>query len=301
MTDSQPPSAESKPSRSKSSQLKMNWPEPLSARKWDQRFTGILDGIYLIAGAANVILQLARLPVGYGIIESKVDSGNLHKHPIKRTRTTITYLAVALLGTTEEKLAYRSAVNRSHAKVKSDAGSPVKYNAFDPDLQLWVAASIYWGLADIHSKFNRQLQRDQQESLYRLCQGVGTTLQVRENMWPDDLEAFNGYWKAGLDQLRLDDTTRNFLRGVAGLDFLPWKLDVVMKKLGLFTTAGFLPAELREEMRFDWDAKKQKRFDRMIRILATVNRRLPRIIRQLPILAMMWDFRRRLRKGAALV
>jgi uncharacterized protein (DUF2236 family) len=120
-------------------------------------------------------------------------------------------------------------------------------------------------------------------------------------MWPEDIEAFNGYWKAGLNQLQLDDRTRNFLRGIAGLDFLPWKLDVVMKQLGLLATAGFLPAELREEMHFDWNAKKQKRFDQMIKILAAFNRRLPRIIRQLPFLMMMWDFRRRLRKGKPLV
>jgi uncharacterized protein (DUF2236 family) len=283
------------------SQLQMKWPRPLSAKEWDQRFPGILDGIHLMAGAANVVLQLARRPVCYGIIESKVDSGNLHKHPIKRTRTTLTYLAVALLGTSAEKLAYRKAVDRSHAKVKSDAASPVKYNAFDPELQLWVAASIYWGLADIHAKLNGELRPEQQEALYRRCQSVGTTLQVPEQMWPQDLEAFHGYWAAGLNQLQLDDTTRNFLTGVAGLDFLPWKLDVVMKRFGLFTTAGFLPAELRAKMRFAWDAGKQKRFDQMVEILATVNKSLPRIIRQLPILVMMWDFRRRLRKGRPLV
>jgi uncharacterized protein (DUF2236 family) len=301
MTDSGTPSTEPTASRPLSSQIQKNWPKPLSAREWDQHFSGILDGIHLVAGAANVIIQLAHRPVGYGIIESKVDSGNLHKHPIKRTRTTLTYLAVALLGTTEEKLAYRKAVNRSHAKVTSDANSPVKYNALDPELQLWVASSIYWGLADVHSKLNGEMEREKQEALYRLCQSVGTTLQVRAIMWPEDLEAFSGYWEAGLNQLQLDDTTRNFLTGIAGLDFLPWKLGLVMKKLGLFTTAGFLPTELRDEMRFDWDTKKQKRFDQMIKILAAINRRLPRVIRQLPILLIMRDFRRRLQKGSPLV
>ena len=301
MTDSQAQSAEPIPPHPVSSQPQKNWPQPLSPREWDQRFPGILDGIHIIAGAANVVLQLARRPVGYGIIESKVDSGNLHKHPVKRTRTTLTYLAVALLGTTEEKLAYRKAVNRSHAKVKSDADSPVKYNAFDPQLQLWVAASIYWGLADIQSKFNGEMPREHQEALYQLCQSVGTTLQVRQNMWPENLDAFDGYWEAGLNLLKLDDTTRNFLTGIAGLDFLPWKLGVVMNKWGLFITAGFLPTELREEMRFDWDVKKQKRFEQMIKILAAFNRCLPRIMRQLPILMIMKDFRWRLRKGAPLV
>ena len=51
------------------------------------------------AGAANVIMQLSSPGVGYGVVESKVDSGNLLKHPWKRARTTFQYLAVAILGT----------------------------------------------------------------------------------------------------------------------------------------------------------------------------------------------------------
>ena len=50
------------------------------------------------AGAANVVMQLARPGVGHGGAESKVDSGNLMKHPWKRGRTTTQYLAVAILG-----------------------------------------------------------------------------------------------------------------------------------------------------------------------------------------------------------
>ena len=51
------------------------------------------------AGAANVIMQLSWPQVGYGVVESKVDSGDLLKHPWKRARTTFQYLAVAILGT----------------------------------------------------------------------------------------------------------------------------------------------------------------------------------------------------------
>src|SRR6476660_6999398 len=36
------------------------------------------------AGAANVIMQLSWPEVGHGVVESKVDSGNLLKHPWKR-------------------------------------------------------------------------------------------------------------------------------------------------------------------------------------------------------------------------
>ena len=55
--------------------------------------------------------------------------------------------------TAEEKLAYRRAVNGAHAQVYSTDESPVEYNAFNPELQLWVAACLYWGFARLSSFF----------------------------------------------------------------------------------------------------------------------------------------------------
>ncbi|WP_328644938.1 oxygenase MpaB family protein [Amycolatopsis sp. NBC_00348] len=60
---------------------------------------------------------------------SKVDSGNLFRHPAKRTRTALTYLAVATMGTDAERAAYRRGVNRAHAQVHSAPDSPVTYDA----------------------------------------------------------------------------------------------------------------------------------------------------------------------------
>ena len=49
------------------------------------------------------------------------------------------------------------------------------------------------------------------------------------------------------------------------------------------------------------DGAPAARFDRIIRGIAFVNRLLPRPIRQLPNTIVMWDFRRRLRRGEPLV
>src|SRR4051794_39090675 len=97
----------------------------------------------LLGATANVIMELSLPPVGHGVRESRVDSGNLFRHPFHRFRTTNAYLGVALLGTEDEIGAYRKAVGGSHAQVRSTGESPVRYSAFDRDLQLWVAACIY--------------------------------------------------------------------------------------------------------------------------------------------------------------
>src|SRR5262245_5728715 len=99
---------------------------------------GAMDFWAFAAGAANVVMQLSWPEVGYGVAESKVDSGNLLKHPWKRARTTFQYLVVAILGRPDDRAAFREAVDGAHRHVKSTAASPVRYNAFDRDLQMWV-------------------------------------------------------------------------------------------------------------------------------------------------------------------
>src|SRR6059058_4856927 len=89
-------------------------------------------------GAANVVMQLAVLPVGRGVAESTVDSGRVDRHPFKRQRTTGSYLIVAMLGSEAEREAMRREVNRQHSGVvRGEDEADVAYNAFDAKLQLW--------------------------------------------------------------------------------------------------------------------------------------------------------------------
>ena len=74
--------------------------------RWDAGDVTVADAMdfwAFAAGAANVIMQMSWPDVGHGVVESKVDSGNLMKHPWKRARTTFQYLAVAILGSVQDR------------------------------------------------------------------------------------------------------------------------------------------------------------------------------------------------------
>lgn len=272
-----------------------------SARDIDRRFPGVLDGVGIMAGAANVIMQLARRGVGRGVVESTVDSGKLFKHPIKRTRTTLTYLGVALLGTEAEKAAYREAVNGAHRQVRSTEKSPIRYNAFDPELQLWVAACLYWGVADSRHKLRGELPPATAEAMYQWLAPLGTTLQVKQEMWPADLAAFDAYWRENLAKIELDDEVRSYLLAFLGLKFMWRPLRWVFGPFHRFVTIGFLPEELREELGVAWSERQERWFARIIRAIGTVNRFMPRFVRHLPTTIVMWDFRWRLRTQRPLI
>ncbi len=182
------------------------------------RWMGAADDaafIGLLSGAANVIMELARPGVGYGVKDSRVESGRADRHPIKRARTTFTYLAVALSGTETQKQAYRRAVNNSHAEVYSKPDSPVEYNAFDKNLQMWVAACLYKGFVDVNRIFVGEMDDDTADRHYREGMTLGTTLQVPAEMWPADRKAFDEYWQESLDQIHIDDAVHEYLWPIA--------------------------------------------------------------------------------------
>ncbi len=269
------------------------------------RFDDGLMGMALLLGPANVIMQLARPGVGYGVMESRVESGRVDLHPIKRARTTFTYVAVAMAGSDAQKAAFRRAVNRAHAQVYSTPDSPVEYKAFDPDLQLWVAACLYKGGVDFYRMFVGELDEQDADRHYRDGMVLGTTLQVPPEMWPPDRAAFDRYWQDQLDKVHIDDSVRDYLYPIAvgrvRAVTLPEPLRRLPERLALLLTTGFLPQRFRDEMRFSWDAAKQRRFDRLIAMLRTLNNALPRFVRRFPFNVLLWDLDRRIKAGRPLV
>lgn len=257
----------------------------------------------LIGGAtSNVIMQLALKPVGYGVAESVVDSGNVLIHPVKRLRTTLSYLAVAVLGTEHEKALYRNEVDLSHRYVHSAPGATVKYNAFDPALQLWVAACLYQGFVLGHETLRGPLDGRSADAIYAESATLATTLQVKPDMWPTDREAFQKYWDTGLERTEIDDFTRAHLRQLINLEMLPrWQRFGPLVILSRFLTAGFLPPELREQMQMSWSDSDQKRFGRLFRVVGRFSRFQPRRTREFPLNVLMWDIRRRIGRGEPLI
>ncbi|MEU8898569.1 oxygenase MpaB family protein [Nocardia sp. NPDC048505] len=261
-----------------------------------------MDGVAaFLGGTANVIMQLSLRPVGRGVLESTVDSGKVTLHPLKRLRTTLTYLAVALMGTDEERAIYREAVNGSHRPVRSTADSPVKYNAFDPQLQLWVAACLYWGIDDLQTRMHGPMAPAKAEAFYQYCARLGTTLQMREEQWPPNRAAFQQYWEANLATKSIEPALREYFDNLIDLKMLSRPTQLLFARLQRFIVTGLLPQHLRTEMGMDWTPRDQARFDRILRAIAAVHTRLPRQARMFPMNAYLLDMRVRRRLGKPLL
>lgn len=268
----------------------------------DQRRGYLVGAGVLLGGPANVIMQLSLPPVGRGVVESTVHSGSYALRPAKRGRTTLTYLVVAMLGTEEDRLAYRAATNTSHRLVRSEPGSAVRYNAFDPDLQLWVAACIYRGVADVLHYLYGPLDEAVADDLYAQSSRFGTTLQMRPEMWPADRAAFAEYWDSKLAEVTPDDEVKAYLLDQV-VDLAPWgrTYRLGFRRLNRFFTTGFLPQHFRDELGLDWNPRRQRRFEIAMRTIGRILLLLPEHWRLYPLEGYLHDMRRRRAAGRPLV
>ncbi|WP_182376228.1 oxygenase MpaB family protein [Nocardioides sp. WS12] len=260
-----------------------------------------LDGVVVFtSGTANVVLQLSWPEVGYGVVESRVESGQVTRHPLKRFRTTIGYIGVALLGNHELRLAYRQAINGQHRQVRSTPDSPVKYNAFNRELQLWVASCIHYGLVDAITRMHGPPTRHEEVVLLRASARLGTTLQVPADMWHRTPEEFWAYWEEGLERAEIDERVGDYLRGLLRADLLPAPFGRIAAMLEWLNT-GFLPEPIRKQLDLTWTDRDERHHAKLMHILGALSRPLPHTLRSFPTNAMMWDLELRRRLGRPMV
>ena len=264
-----------------------------------------VDGVgAVLAGGANVALQLSWRPVARGVLESPVTSGSVFHHPLKRTRTTLSYLAVAMYGDDETRAAFRQAVNRSHRHVRSAPGAPVPYNAFDRGLQLWVASCLYFGARDMVVRMHGALDEEQEAEVFEMGRRFATTLQVPDALWHADVAAFEEYWENGLAQARrdgMDEETVRMLRGLIEARVMPFWLRPLMSPVVRFYNVGFLPPEVRELLGLDWSGTQDLWHAATLRVLGAALTPLPDTLRAFPFNLLLADVALRRRLGRPLV
>jgi hypothetical protein len=103
------------------------------------------ESICLMGGLTALLLQIAHPGVGAGV----AFHSDFVYRAFQRMENTAIYIYGIVFGTEEEKRAIQDWVDKMHAPVKGERGG-VQYDAKDPDLQLWVAATIYVAMVGMY-------------------------------------------------------------------------------------------------------------------------------------------------------
>jgi len=239
------------------------------------------EAILIAGGGRAILLQLANPAIGHGVAHHS----DFTNRPLDRLHATLTYVYAVSCGTPDELNAVRRRVNQAHVPVHSahaeESADHPAYNAFTPELQLWVAATLYDSAMTVHDHVFGPLSEDAADRMYLDYAALGAELQVPRTLWPADRAAFAAYWNDQLARLRTDETTRNVAAQLLHPRTGPFWLRAAMPTGRLLTT-GFLPPDLRADFALPWTPRSQRRFDRLMRFTSVVYPLLPRPIRHWP-------------------
>ena len=244
----------------------------------------IQEAILLAGGAAAILLQVADPGVGKGVDEHS----NFGYRPLDRLRTTMTYVYCVTFGTRDEKKAVIEMVHRAHASVKGP-----NYSADDPQLQLWVAATLYAVGIEIYQETFGRFNNRTAQAIYREYSILALSLRVTPEMWPENQQAFWEYWDRQISTMEITENAKNVAHNLLWNKNAPLPIRFVLPFVRL-TTAQMLPPRVRDAYGLKTGKIRRGTYRLTMALTKATYPALPKAIRTYPMKYYMKDMRRRL-------
>src|SRR5712671_5993485 len=230
------------------------------------------ENILLLGGGRALLMQLAHPKVAAGVDEHS----DFRTHPIRRLRRTIRMTMAIVFGARETALAAARAVNQVHTKVQGPT-----YDARDPDLLLWVYATLADTALVTYETFVKRLLPDERESFHEEFTLLGELLGIPSERFPGSARDFDEYLQAMVSNgpVRVDDRARELAAHVMH-PRVRLMSGPVMMPLNVVTT-GLLTPALREQYGLPWGRAQQRAYRLAVAVV-------PRVIALTPPLFRVW-------------
>jgi uncharacterized protein (DUF2236 family) len=245
------------------------------------------EGLLIAAGGVASLLQTSHPKVGQGVR----DHSYTFNDPMVRLRNTMGWAYMVVFGTREEAEQISAMVTRMHDGVTGPG-----YEANDPELQVWVASTLFAVAAQAYQMlFRRRFTEDELEEFYQQSKIYATILGCPENAMPATYRDFREYYARMVGTLQINDASRYIADGVLYPRNLPPVLRPGLVPIRLITS-GLMPPAIREQYGWKWNAFREIQFHLLMMGLSLVYPRMPRRVRTLPREIYMYQARKILRK-----
>ena len=148
----------------------------------------------LIFGPAAAILQLAHPRIAQGVY----DHSNFRYNTLGRLRRTLSSTNQIAFGRISQAKAVSEHVVSRHRKVRGQVfdgvDGPRTYSAFEPDLLLWVLATLITAALNGYELIYGELPIARKEAFYRDMCRFGTYFGLPESLSPKDWDAFDAFY-----------------------------------------------------------------------------------------------------------
>ena len=232
------------------------------------------ENVLLLGGGRALLMQLAHPKVAAGVDEHS----DFRSHPVRRLRRTILITMAMVFGDRDTALAAARTVNQVHARVRG-----YDYRALDPDLLLWVHATLMDTALVTYETFVQPLRPREREDFYQEFKILGELLGIPRYRFPETLRDFDGYVDAMISggPVRVDERARDLARLVLRprLRLLPGPAMIPFEVV----TAGLLPPALRSQYGLSWGPGQQRAFRLAMRTVPRLVALTPPVLRVWPL------------------
>ena len=222
--------------------------------------------LLLGAGPRALLLQLAHPAVAAGVNEHS----DFRTDPWRRLSATLRSYLTIVYGTTNAARAEIRRLNALHRRISGPG-----YSARDPELSLWVHATLVDSTIVASDAWIEPLSRDRRAAFYDETRPIGRAFGVPDGILPRDYEAFEGYVGSMLGAggpIEVSDVARELGRAVLRPPLEPlapllpggWasrpllaRVPVATYGWTLWPAVGLLPARLREAYHLPWGARER--------------------------------------------
>ena len=209
-----------------------------------------------------------------------------HRTPWKRLVHTAEMFDAVFFGTREEADKALAFTHRLHQRVNGTIGvqagpygPDTPYDAFDPELMLWVTAPVFDSALVLYESFVRRLRTDERERLYSETVTWGELFGMPRTAMPATYAEFSTWWPRKLAAGHLTEDARRVGAKIVLHMPAPPLLQPAMRAAG-FLIVGTLPAGVREAYGLRWGLAERAAFDAAARGLRASRPLVPAGIRR---------------------
>jgi uncharacterized protein (DUF2236 family) len=181
--------------------------------------------------------------------------------PYARLQRTAVVMNAVAFGSREEAERLTRRVRAMHRRVRGSlredagrfgAGTP--YRGDDPELLLWILASLADSAMLVYSKYVRRLGGEERDALWRDYRVVGRHFGLAADEMPADAGAFDAYMAGMLasGDLWVSDRARELAVDIVLRPPVPARLRPLLELVNQITF-GLLPSSVRRMYGFSWD------------------------------------------------
>jgi uncharacterized protein (DUF2236 family) len=242
------------------------------------------ERMVLFGWSRAILLQLAHPLVAAGVADHSSFRGGGPSAVVRLHHTIRAMLALTFADEAGREAALdgiRAIHRRVHGELRAGTGiygAGTPYSAEDPDLVLWVHATLLESIPLVYEKLVRPLSDDERDAYCAEAAPVAVDLGAREHevprTWTAVLRYMESMYASGV--IDVGDQARELARAVLRPPFAT--LVAPLTFANQIITVGLLPQPIRNQYRFEWNARRDAQLTRVLAILHATRKFLPQLI-----------------------